>query len=611
MLCGMRHAVPVIAALVALLPALTAPPDAGAWSADKVGDTVSVFSDPGESNQMTADLLVRPAEFFDAAATYRQSSPNCRPTPAGGAECGTNITHILVALGDQDDSFVMRGSAQEFGLLSSIDPGGGEDDVLAGSGSEVIRARDGERDTIACGSDTDTVFADDQDDVAADCEIVLRPTPAPPVTATVTTTADEDDGVCDASCSLREAARVVQRTGAGTIVLPRGTFDIDGGLWLYRDVAIRGAGARETVVRNPGPGSALLVRPAPGGYAAAAAKVSDLTVAGECSMWCGVLAVANGATLSAERAAVVGDRGAKPPGTWSEGVGVSLDNATLMLRDSTVTGNTGGGLYSVGGSLTVVNTTISANTETSGRPIVRVSRSQFVNSTLDGPGTALDGFFGEVSLRGTIVAGPCDGDVRSYGGNVLDATCAPAAGDVTADPQLGPLGDHGGPTDTRVPAAESPAIDLDVACSDFSGAAVSADQRGVARPIGAACDSGAVEAGGASRPGSESRDIQRPSILSVVPSRRRGTRMALRSLSLAISLSEPARVHVALRRRPRARVLRAMTARLPAGRSRLAVGRRLLRAPLRPRLYAITLTAVDAAGNRSAMRAIRIRLEHR
>lgn len=59
----------------------------------------------------------------------------------------------------------------------------------------------------------------------------------------------------------------------------------------------------------------------------------------------------------------------------------------------------------------------------------------------------------------------------------------------TGNPQLGPLASHGGPTQTMLNSTGSPALD-GVACT----AAPGTDQRGVARPQGARCDIGAVEA---------------------------------------------------------------------------------------------------------------------
>lgn len=72
------------------------------------------------------------------------------------------------------------------------------------------------------------------------------------------------------------------------------------------------------------------------------------------------------------------------------------------------------------------------------------------------------------------------------GGNVSfpTATCP----GLVADPQLGPLQDNGGPTETRALGLGSAAIDIVdlVACAAI-------DQRGVTRPRGPACDAGAYE----------------------------------------------------------------------------------------------------------------------
>ena len=59
--------------------------------------------------------------------------------------------------------------------------GHGNDNIIGGAGNDTIFARDGERDTIACGAGSDTATVDALDS-AADCERVLRPsgsTPAP------------------------------------------------------------------------------------------------------------------------------------------------------------------------------------------------------------------------------------------------------------------------------------------------------------------------------------------------------------------------------------------------------------------------------------------------
>lgn len=60
------------------------------------------------------------------------------------------------------------------------------------------------------------------------------------------------------------------------------------------------------------------------------------------------------------------------------------------------------------------------------------------------------------------------------------------------DARLGPLANHGGPTRTHALLFGSPAVDAGT-CADASGLPLATDQRGVARPQGAACDIGAYE----------------------------------------------------------------------------------------------------------------------
>ena len=65
------------------------------------------------------------------------------------------------------------------------------------------------------------------------------------------------------------------------------------------------------------------------------------------------------------------------------------------------------------------------------------------------------------------------------------------------EPLLGPLQNNGGPTQTQALLKGSPAIDggNPNGCIDFAVTVVNTDQRGWRRPIGAACDIGAVEVG--------------------------------------------------------------------------------------------------------------------
>jgi hypothetical protein len=220
-------------------------------------------------------------------------------------------------------------------------------------------------------------------------------------------------------------------------------------------------------------------------------------------------------------------------------------NPLLILRDTTVSGNTatgfrgGGGLYlsstQQGGSAScvIVNSTISGNNAAlDGAGIYNGPQSQLsvYSSTItnnqadsDFNGSGLGGGIynggNGVSLRETILAGnwetaklnniylsvhsDCYGSLTTNGDNIVESPsvgCSPGAHYSTSDPKLAPLADNGGLTQTHLPIASStpgessPAIDGGASgCVDETLSALTVDQRGVVRPIGASCDLGAVE----------------------------------------------------------------------------------------------------------------------
>jgi hypothetical protein len=62
-----------------------------------------------------------------------------------------------------------------------LDGGSGVDSYDGGAGVDTLKARDGEVETVACGSEADSVEADYDDVVGADCETVDRSSPPPVV----------------------------------------------------------------------------------------------------------------------------------------------------------------------------------------------------------------------------------------------------------------------------------------------------------------------------------------------------------------------------------------------------------------------------------------------
>lgn len=195
-------------------------------------------------------------------------------------------------------------------------------------------------------------------------------------------------------------------------------------------------------------------------------------------------------------------------------VGAGIYNAhTLVASLSTVAGNTKGGGIASDGTLVLVNTTISGNSDpghTGDGLAILGGTAQLIHVTVtNNPGSPHGGIYvtsGFVWLYNSIVYGngpnPQCGTAKigrfSDGGyNVLaDQSCSywPGSGSILANPRLGPLADNGGYNLTHALTASSPAIDLVP-----TNRCVSTDERGVARPINgdgkgkARCDAGAFE----------------------------------------------------------------------------------------------------------------------
>ena len=219
----------------------------------------------------------------------------------------------------------------------------------------------------------------------------------------------------------------------------------------------------------------------------------------------GTLAVTN-STLSGNSAYYSGGGG-----IWNNGGTVTVTNSTLSGNSSTWHG---GGIYNWnGGTLTVTNSTLSGNSVTdldyaSGGGIASYGGTLAVtNSTLSGNsagagrGGGIESYGGSATLQNTIVAnspsgGNCSVTITNGGYNLdSDGSCGfgtanhslSGTTDTPLDPKLGSLADNGGPTLTHALLAGSPAIDK----GNPFGATT--DQRGVARPQGAASDIGAFE----------------------------------------------------------------------------------------------------------------------
>jgi CSLREA domain-containing protein len=179
------------------------------------------------------------------------------------------------------------------------------------------------------------------------------------------------------------------------------------------------------------------------------------------------------------------------------------NSGTLTLDNCTVSGNTsgqsGGGIYTAGTLLSLHRTTVAKNSAETDTGSGGDGGGIYVSS---GAATAMNTIIGDNS-DWDAQAPDCKGTLNSAGYNLVEDTTGciftPMTGDVTgSDPNLGALGDNGGPTWTHALQTGSPAIEHIPGGINDCQAGVSTDQRGYLRAGGAGyggsrCEIGAYE----------------------------------------------------------------------------------------------------------------------
>jgi CSLREA domain-containing protein len=346
----------------------------------------------------------------------------------------------------------------------------------------------------------------------------------------VTKGGDTLDGACDADCSLREAVAASNvREGAEVIVLRGGLYSLSragrnessnatGDLDVTGHLVILGEGADRTAIDGGGIDRVL----------EAAIVNSSLEIHGA--------TIRNGRAEPGSggdtgdggglRGGVLTLVGCHVTGSSAASWGGGFAGDTVTARDTTVSDNQAdlGGGIGFASTLRLTNVTVSGNhAANAGGGLIVGAEDQVLdfvtisgNSAAQGGGlyisfaTCPSGFCRtDFSMTRSLVAGNTAADgpdcygLESDGNNVfgiIDAACSAGptdrAGTVVTplNPQLTPLGSHGGPTPTHALLANSPAIDFN------SGPGCPArDQRGRPRPADgdadgiARCDVGAVE----------------------------------------------------------------------------------------------------------------------
>jgi hypothetical protein len=218
------------------------------------------------------------------------------------------------------------------------------------------------------------------------------------------------------------------------------------------------------------------------------ANVADSGFGGEGGGIFGDIVQLSGVTLSGNKALAAG---ANFPG---QGGAAFINNEPSSLTNVTVTGNQtdhGTGFPGQGGGVFLNDVTTLTN--------VTVTNNQ-----ADAAGTGQGGGIfinDDTTFRNTVVSGNLVGSTASEcfvndtvtapSGNIergTDCGFTGAANRQGTDPKLGALANNGGPTDTQALLSGSPGIDF----APLAGCP-GTDQRGVSRPQGSLCDSGAFE----------------------------------------------------------------------------------------------------------------------
>jgi CSLREA domain-containing protein len=344
---------------------------------------------------------------------------------------------------------------------------------------------------------------------------------------TVTKTSDSADGTCDADCSLREAI-IKANTDAGddVINLSSGTYTLsiaktsdtasDGDLDVTDNLTINGPATIQQTITHATTGfDRVLEASSP-----ATLTLNEITVTGGSTTDSGGgIKVDGGATLDLNSSTVANN--ANYTGATSAAGGGVASAGTLNMSSSTISGNNsyktgttyvgnGGGVAVIGGSATITNSTFNGNTAQANGGAIYIPLGGTVDLSfstvagniaayLSGGGIAN---YGSGTAKASIFSGNtgdnCVPSVTSQDYNVdADGSCGfSEAGDTMADPHLGSLADNGGPVKTMSITGLSPnassALDR-VPSTDATCTGTGTDARGVTRPTGAGCDSGAFE----------------------------------------------------------------------------------------------------------------------
>jgi hypothetical protein len=321
----------------------------------------------------------------------------------------------------------------------------------------------------------------------------------------VNSLADPGDGTCDdTQCTLREAIAFAS-SGAMITFNVTGTIALTSSLTLSNPVTISGPGADQLSVSGNGVTQVFSNN-------ATGSIISGITITGGYVTAGGGAGLTNYGTLTLIDCALTGNNA-----YFAQG-GAIRNSGTIHVISSTLSNNTGhysASGFANNGTAVFVNSTVSGSLASGGGLGIGVYNGsgtlRLISSTVSGNSYGVHTYTtGTTEIKNSLVWGNTVYDVAEYSNGIttsLGYNLVGITNSTALTTEFSNTGDQAGVTDAHIGAllvnspghtatyallSGSTAIDAG-SCTDNLGATIAADQRGVTRPQGSACDIGAYE----------------------------------------------------------------------------------------------------------------------
>ncbi len=479
-------------------------PGSPAVDAGSVALAVDAQNNPLTTDQRGMNRVVGSSvdigAFESSGFTLTVSGGNTQSTAIGSAfPDPLQVTVAPINPGDPVNGGVVTFSAPANGASATLNPSGPVA-IAAGTASVTATANG-----VAGGPYSVTAMTTEAS------QVLFFLTNTESLSLVVNTLADSPTS---GTTTLRQAlANAATLGGNQTITFASGltgTIALSSGLEISSNVTITGPGPSLLTVSGGGASSDFSVFTVDSRVTAA--SISGLTIAGgnmsSSNSGGGILNLGM-ITLSGDL--ITGDSAGFGGGVFNAGIAV-LAGCTLSANSAV---NSGGAVYNYSNStLTLVNDTITGDSAAFAGALLNTGNATLTNVTVAADQTTSSGALynygtSTMTLNNTIVANSAQGGdltgTVSGSNNLIDDEATSgglsnsASGNIVGvSALLGPFGSYGGPTQTLPLLPGSPAIDAGNSslAVDAQGNALTPDQRGMPRVVGAAVDIGAFETSG-------------------------------------------------------------------------------------------------------------------